>query len=185
MSSPSSPRKNRRAVQTAESAASLTSALRSNADSQASFQSDFSSRIWCTYRSHFTPIARDGTISTQAENAAAMAAAAAAISSSQEQEQEQEPAKFTPRKNLNEDPHDSGLSSVSPSRNPHHLTTPQPSLSHAFGISTPISSSPSSSGQVGGGGGGGIGLGERMEYQTCGIVPLRLRRRMDWQDDLV
>ncbi|KAE8272268.1 hypothetical protein A4X09_0g6 [Tilletia walkeri] len=34
---------------------------------QANFQADFSSRIWCTYRNHFTPISRDGTISAQAE----------------------------------------------------------------------------------------------------------------------
>lgn len=39
-----------------------------------SFQVDFCSRVWCTYRSHFVPIARDGSISSQAENAAAEAA---------------------------------------------------------------------------------------------------------------
>lgn len=37
----------------------------------ASFQADYSSRIWCTYRSHFVPILRDGTITRQAEIAAA------------------------------------------------------------------------------------------------------------------
>ncbi|KAK0549851.1 Cysteine protease atg4 [Tilletia horrida] len=35
---------------------------------QANFQADFTSRIWCTYRNHFTPISRDGTISMQAES---------------------------------------------------------------------------------------------------------------------
>lgn len=44
----------------------------------ASFQVDFSSRVWCTYRSHFVPINRDGTISSQAERAAAASAAAQA-----------------------------------------------------------------------------------------------------------
>ncbi|KAL9941069.1 hypothetical protein V8E36_000557 [Tilletia maclaganii] len=34
---------------------------------QAEFQADFSSRIWCTYRNHFAPISRDGTISAEAE----------------------------------------------------------------------------------------------------------------------
>ncbi|CAO1629862.1 unnamed protein product [Parajaminaea phylloscopi] len=29
---------------------------------QADFTSDFTSKIWCTYRNHFTPIARDGAI---------------------------------------------------------------------------------------------------------------------------
>lgn len=42
---------------------------------QSTFQPDFSSRIWCTYRNQFPPIARDGTISEQAENAAALESA--------------------------------------------------------------------------------------------------------------
>lgn len=41
-----------------------------------SFQADFSSRIWCTYRSQFPPINRDGSISSQAELAAKEVAAA-------------------------------------------------------------------------------------------------------------
>lgn len=45
-------------------------------DSHSAFQPDFASRIWCTYRNQFAPIARDGTISDQAASAAeAMAAA--------------------------------------------------------------------------------------------------------------
>ncbi|PWN21452.1 hypothetical protein BCV69DRAFT_282173 [Microstroma glucosiphilum] len=44
---------------------------------QAEFQLDFSSRIWCSYRSQFPPIARDGVISEAAASAAAMSAAAA------------------------------------------------------------------------------------------------------------
>jgi hypothetical protein len=48
----------------------------SNASYVASFQTDFSSRIWCTYRSQFAPISRDGTISNQAEMAARELAAA-------------------------------------------------------------------------------------------------------------
>ncbi|ETS61635.1 hypothetical protein PaG_04127 [Moesziomyces aphidis] len=39
-------------------------------ESQSAFQPDFASRIWCTYRNHFAPIARDGTISDQAASAA-------------------------------------------------------------------------------------------------------------------
>lgn len=57
----------------------LPSALRNGTAStwQAEFQNDFSSRIWCTYRNYFVPIARDGSISKDAEQAAALAAAAA------------------------------------------------------------------------------------------------------------
>ncbi|MCO5585190.1 hypothetical protein L7F22_039122 [Adiantum nelumboides] len=152
-SSPSSSRKNRRTMQAAESAASLTTVLRSNADNQVSFQSDFSSRIWCTYRSHFTPIARDGTISSQAENAAALAAIPYSPG------QTQEAARATPQKQSTEGLHSASMSPiVTPSRNAQHLSTPQASLGNAFGISPPTSST-SNSGQ---GGGGGIGLGERM-----------------------
>lgn len=39
-------------------------------DRQFAFQPDFASRIWCTYRNHFAPISRDGTISDQAASAA-------------------------------------------------------------------------------------------------------------------
>ncbi|SPO37940.1 uncharacterized protein PSFLO_03417 [Pseudozyma flocculosa] len=46
-------------------------------DWQAAFQADFSSRVWCTYRNNFGPIARDGTISEQAASAAALASAQA------------------------------------------------------------------------------------------------------------
>ncbi|PWN33353.1 uncharacterized protein FA14DRAFT_161247 [Meira miltonrushii] len=154
-SSPSSSRRNRRPMQAAESASSLTTALRSNADNQVSFQSDFSSRIWCTYRSHFTPIARDGTISSQAENAAALAAAQHTSSTGQMQEG----ARATPQKYLGEGPHSSSTSISTPSRNAQHSSTPQHSLGNAFGISPPPSSSPSNPSQ---GGGSGIGLGERM-----------------------
>lgn len=65
-----------------------TSLSRANSNStsatlnwQANFQQDFSSRIWCTYRNHFAPITRDGTISEEAASAAEMLAApvAAAI----------------------------------------------------------------------------------------------------------
>lgn len=45
------------------------------ADTQSAFQPDFASRIWCTYRSQFAPISRDGTISEQAASAAQLAAA--------------------------------------------------------------------------------------------------------------
>lgn len=47
-----------------------------SADVQSAFQPDFASRIWCTYRNHFAPISRDGTISDQAASAAEAAAAA-------------------------------------------------------------------------------------------------------------
>lgn len=153
-SSPSSSRRNRRPMQAVESASSLTTALRSNGDNQISFQSDFSSRIWCTYRSHFTPIARDGTISSQAENAAALAASQCTSPAIQLQEG----ARVTPQKQLNEGPHSSSMSISTPSRNAQ-LSTPQSSLGNAFGISPPPSSSPFNPGQ---GGGSGIGLGERM-----------------------
>ena len=45
-------------------------------DQPSAFQPDFASRIWCTYRNHFAPIARDGTISEQAASAAESSAAA-------------------------------------------------------------------------------------------------------------
>ncbi|CBQ72338.1 related to ATG4-essential for autophagy [Sporisorium reilianum SRZ2] len=45
-------------------------------DQHSAFQPDFASRIWCTYRNHFAPIARDGTISEQAAAAAENMAAA-------------------------------------------------------------------------------------------------------------
>lgn len=35
---------------------------------QTEFLLDFSSKIWCTYRNHFTPISRDGSISIEAED---------------------------------------------------------------------------------------------------------------------
>ncbi|PWN48706.1 hypothetical protein IE53DRAFT_182586 [Violaceomyces palustris] len=66
---------------TSSSASTQSSAARSNhsLDWQAtSFHPDFSSRIWCTYRNHFAPIARDGSISDQAAGAAAAAALALA-----------------------------------------------------------------------------------------------------------
>ncbi|CCF49593.1 hypothetical protein NDA11_005982 [Ustilago hordei] len=47
-----------------------------SADVQSAFQPDFASRIWCTYRNHFAPISRDGTISEQAASAAEALAAA-------------------------------------------------------------------------------------------------------------
>ncbi|TKY86389.1 hypothetical protein EX895_004538 [Sporisorium graminicola] len=48
----------------------------SPSNQQSAFQPDFASRIWCTYRNHFAPIARDGTISDQAASAAENMAAA-------------------------------------------------------------------------------------------------------------
>lgn len=45
-----------------------------DATSQSDFELDFQSRIWCTYRSHFPPIARDGSITTDAEQTAYLAA---------------------------------------------------------------------------------------------------------------
>ncbi|SOV05031.1 related to ATG4 - essential for autophagy [Ustilago sp. UG-2017a] len=47
-----------------------------SADVQSAFQPDFASRIWCTYRNHFAPISRDGTISEQAASTAEALAAA-------------------------------------------------------------------------------------------------------------
>ncbi len=44
--------------------------------SQSAFHRDFASRIWCTYRNHFAPISRDGTISDQAASAAQLSATA-------------------------------------------------------------------------------------------------------------
>lgn len=61
-----------------ENGVNLVAAIAIAAEKTNTFQADFSSRIWCTYRSHFTPIARDGTISEHAERAAAEAAASAA-----------------------------------------------------------------------------------------------------------
>ncbi|SNX84773.1 related to ATG4 - essential for autophagy [Melanopsichium pennsylvanicum] len=55
-----------------------TSSAPTQNDPQSAFQPDFASRIWCTYRNHFAPISRDGTITDQAASAAETAAAAAA-----------------------------------------------------------------------------------------------------------
>lgn len=49
-------------------------------DWHANFAADFASKVWCTYRSHFVPIARDGTITEASEAfAAATAAEKAAV----------------------------------------------------------------------------------------------------------
>jgi cysteine protease ATG4 len=55
-------------------ASKLLSAMAVGAEKTHGFQSDFSTRIWCSYRSHFSPISRDGSISAQAEIAAALQA---------------------------------------------------------------------------------------------------------------
>lgn len=61
---------------------SSQSAANSSQNWQITFQPDFSSRIWCTYRNHFTPIARDGSISFDAAGAAERAAELAASNAS-------------------------------------------------------------------------------------------------------
>ena len=69
---------------TPASSAGGTSSRQPVPDWQMAFQFDFSSRIWCTYRSQFAPIARDGTISDEAAAAAANLAAQQEAASSAE-----------------------------------------------------------------------------------------------------
>lgn len=56
------------------SQSSIPSSHHSISDPQIDFKADFTSRVWCSYRSAFVPITRDGTISQEAEQAAALAA---------------------------------------------------------------------------------------------------------------
>lgn len=119
------------------------------------FQTDFSSRIWCTYRSHFSPIARDGSITQTVEDDLSISPTRGGASDSPKTSHS---TSVSSRGWLNKrtaDPDEQGAVPASRSFAPG--SPPQHALGPAFGLSTSSNPAPSSS---------ATGLGERMGIPT-------------------